>query len=326
MQVLWLTPDKPDDISVGRQRIAAHLQERGIEVTLRGTTPATVWKSLQELRNYDVVVGTTRAGAIAGTLLHEIGDVPFVVDHIDPIRQFAETNPAPIAAVVRILENLAFRRADHVLYVYEEEEERVRRHADAATKTILGVEYDHFANPSAEVIATARERLAEEDLSSNIAIYVGGLEPIYHVEEMLASVAYLEDWSLVMIGTGSLADRVRKVAAREKAIVYLGTVPHETVPGYLHAADVGLSLVDDPHTLKVLEYGAARLSVVQASGRAEEQFDDHIVFCEPTPEAIAIAISQASGCEGSEAFLEHIKKYDYERVAAEYALALATIV
>jgi len=49
-RVLWLTPDKPDNISVGRQRIADHLETRGFDVTLRGTTPRTVLRSLHTLR------------------------------------------------------------------------------------------------------------------------------------------------------------------------------------------------------------------------------------------------------------------------------------
>lgn len=326
MRVLWLTPDKPDDISVGRLRIATHLRARGWTVTLRGTTPATIWTSLRELPTYDVLVGTTHAGAIAGTVLHEVGDVPVIVDHIDPIRQFATNNSAPVTAVVRALENLAFRRADHVLYVYEEEADRVHRRTSAATETALGVEYDRFADPSEEAVTRARERLAEENLAPNVALYVGGLEPIYHVEEMLGSVEHLSEWSLLILGTGSLADRVSDAAARNDAIVYLGTVSHETIPGYLHAADVGLSLVDDPHTLKVLEYGAAGLPVVQLRGRAESRFGDLVTYSAPDPAAVAVAVERARAGHSADALREFAARFDWAEIAATYGEVIKAVV
>lgn len=325
MRVLWLTPDKPDDISVGRQRIATRLRRRGWTVTLRGTTLTTVWASLRELHTYDVFVGTTHAGAIAGMLLREVGNLPFIVDHIDPIRQFARDNSAPTAAVVRALENLTFRQADHVLYVYDEEADRVNRHSRAVTETALGVEYDRLTDPSRVAVLRARERLSEERLAPNIAIYVGGLEPIYNVEEMLDSVEYLEEWSLLIVGTGSLVDRVTDAAARNDSIVYLGTVPHETVPGYLHAADVGLSLVDDPHTLKVLEYAAAGLPVVQLRGRAESQFGDLVTYCAPDPAAVAAAIERAREDQSTDALREFAAGFEWAEIAATYGEVIEAV-
>ena len=122
-------------------------------------------------------------------------------------------------------------------------------------------------NPPTETIEAAETRLEALDLEEQVAIYVGGLEPIYHVDELLASVDCLDGWSLVVLGTGSLSGRVERTAERLN-VVFLGTLPHEQIPGYLHAADVEVCLVDDLHTLKVLEYGAAGLPVVQLVGRA----------------------------------------------------------
>ena len=68
-RVLWLTPDKPADISVGRRRIAECLRADGFRVTLRGTTPRTTLAALRERDDYDIVIGTTREGAFAGALL-----------------------------------------------------------------------------------------------------------------------------------------------------------------------------------------------------------------------------------------------------------------
>lgn len=315
--VLWLTPDKPADISVGRQRIADHLSSDGLDVTIRGTTPKTLWRSLREAGRYDVVVGTTRAGAIAGALLRLATGTPLVVDHVDPIRQFEENNPRWLAEIVRRLENVAFRVADHALYVYAEERARVGRFA-SATKTDLGVEFDRFETPSAEARSRAESTLEAHD-AERVAIYVGGLEPIYRVRELLAAATALEDegWTLVVLGTGSLSDLVERAAATRENVVFPGTVPHEDVPGYLHAADVGVCLVDDPHTLKVLEYGAAGLPTVQVRGRAEDRFDGLVEFCDPTPDGIARAVERAAGTD-PDPLRSFARGFDWAEIAETY--------
>lgn len=134
--VLWFTPEKPEHISVGRQRIAERLEQRGYDVTVRGTTVRTLLTALRERGRYDVVIGTTRAGAIAGTLVSLITGQPFVVDHVDPIRQFETTHPRWLSLPVRWLEQLAFSVADHVLYVYaEEKSESVDSHPRIRLRT-----------------------------------------------------------------------------------------------------------------------------------------------------------------------------------------------
>lgn len=320
--VLWLTPDKPANISVGRQRIADHLSTSGVSVTLRGTTPRTLARSLRDGRRYDVVVGTTRAGAIGGALLKLATGTPLVVDHIDPIRQFENTSSRWLAAVVRQLENAAFRVADHVLYVYAEEEDRVGRFA-SATKTNLGVEYDRFANPSANAVARAEVDFERYD-AENVAIYVGGLEPIYHIRELLAAATKLEEWTLVVLGAGSLAGLVERAATAHDGVVFLGTVDHELVPGYLHAADLGVCLVDDPHTLKVLEYGAAGLPTVQMRGRAEERFDGLVEFCDPEPDSIARTIERAPTDDPVE-LRSFAREFDWSEIAETYERVIKTV-
>jgi glycosyltransferase involved in cell wall biosynthesis len=155
-----------------------------------------------------------------------------------------------------------------------------------------------------------------------VAIYIGGLEPIYHVAELLAAMDHLDDWTLVVLGAGTLEERVERAASERENVVLLGTVDHDAVPGYLHVADVGVSLVDDPHTLKVLEYAAAGLGVVQARSRAEGRFGEYVTFCNPAPEAIARAVERAGERGASKAFRKFVREFDYERVAATYGKVL----
>ncbi|WP_336003199.1 glycosyltransferase [Halorientalis halophila] len=323
MRVLWLTPDKPENISVGRARIAAHLRERDVDVTLRAGSPATLWELVTGDADYDAVVGTTRAGAIVGAAASVARGIPLVVDHVDPIRQFAETNSWPLAAAVKQLEHLAFRRSAHTLYVYPEEADRVERFAPAATRTDLGVEFERFAATDEQILDRARERLAEYDLRENLAVYVGGLEPIYHVRELVDAVGRLDDWSLLVLGSGSEADYVERAAASGD-VAFPGTVPHEDVSGYLHAADVGVSLVDDPNTLKVLEYGAAGLPTVQLAGRAESRLGDAVEYCEADPGSVAAAIERAHGRE-TESLREIAREYSWASIADDYFSVLERV-
>lgn len=324
MDILWLTPDKPDNISVGRQRIASRLRQAGHAVTVRGTTPGTVRQSIGERGRYDAVVGVTRSGAFAGVAVAGLHRIPLVVDHIDPISQFAETERRWLTPFVRVGENVSFRIASHVMYVYEEEETRVRRYSPDATKTALGVDYDRIANPSDRIERRAEALLADYDLRENVAIYVGGLEPLYNLEPLLTSLDSLADWSLVIAGAGTLEDTVRRSADGER-IAFLGTVDHELVPGLLHAADVGVSLVDDPHTLKVLEYGAAGLPVLQLAGRAEHRFEDRVTYCEADPESIAEGIRTASERSG-EQLHDYVSQFDWGRIAQSYEQVLTATV
>lgn len=324
-QVLWHVPNKPENISVGRQRIADHIESAGFDVTVRGTTFNTVFRSVHEYGKYDVVLGTTRAGAFAGVALKFLHRKPLIIDHVDPIRQFKESNPRWLASLVRLFENVSFSFANYVLYVYAEERERIDQYTSQLGKTDLGVEIDRFSDPDSDVVTAANDRLAEWEISKNVAIYVGGLEPIYHIEELLMAMPHIPNWSLVIIGDGTLRKMVADTADDCANVHYLGTVPHEEVPGYLHAADVGISLVDDPHTLKVLEYGVSGLSVVQLAGRAEDRFDDLVVYTDLDPRNIAKSIEHASEHNPEGSLESFAAEFDWARIADSYAKVITSV-
>jgi len=191
--------------------------------------------------------------------------------------------------------------------------------------TELGVDYEQIANPSPAAVEAARDRVADYDLHDNVAIYVGGLEPIYHVESLLDSVDHLDDWSLLILGTGSLEDDVERTAASNDAIVFPGSVPHEEIPGFLHLADVGICLVDDPRTLKVLEYGAAELPTVHLRGRSQGRFGGLLEYCDADPERIARAVQRASERDG-EALDEFVRAYNWGDIGAQYRRAILSTV
>jgi len=120
--------------------------------------------------------------------------VPFVVDHVDPISQFEKTATRLLATPVRLLENAAFSVADHVLYVYPEEESRIQQRTGQLTETELGLEFEDFSSVSPRAVSDVRTSLEEKaGKGQNIAIYVGGLEPLYNVESMLDGIELLDN-------------------------------------------------------------------------------------------------------------------------------------
>jgi glycosyltransferase involved in cell wall biosynthesis len=286
-------------------------------VTLRGTTFATVIASLRERDRYDAVIGTTRAGALAGVVVSAAHQLPLIVDHVDPIAQFGATHGRWLSLIVQQAENIAFRSANATMFVYEEERRRVEKHASRTVKTALGVDYERFANPPTTVVADGRAHLPA-DLEKPVAVYIGGLEPIYNIKPLLAAGAELDSGSLVVAGAGSLSESVSGAAANTESIHYLGTVPHEEIPGLLTTCDVGVSLVDDPHTLKVLEYAAAGLPVVQLSGRAEARFGDLLTYTTTEPTQIKQAIATAAERDGT-ALQAYAQQFDWEAIAETYA-------
>lgn len=320
MDVLWLRPDKPDGISVGRHRIADELEARGHDVEVRNVNYSNA-RSVLSL-SPDVIVGTTRLAAFVGAAHRVLRGTPLVVDHIDPISQLRRSRGPVVTTTVDYLERLSFRLADYVVVTYENEYERVAQYAPNVVKTSLGVDYELFSDPPEHAVEEARDALdAIGVLGSRILIYIGGLEPSYHVRELVASVDHLEGWALVVLGDGTEREFLEQEDRTRPDVHYLGTVPYESVPGYLHLADVGVSLVDDPNTLKVLEYGAAGLPAVQVRGAAEERFGDRVTYCTTDPADIASAVERAAAA-GETSLDELASQHRWAAIADDYEAAI----
>lgn len=284
----WMRPPKLENISVGRHQVAKHLRDRGFDIDILDATRETAQAVLRN-RDYDILIGTTRAGALIGATAKLVTGTPMIVDHIDPIRQFHESDPWWLSVPVHVGESLSFAIADHVCYTTLEDESRVNRWARRADRTTLGVEYERFANPPKDIVQAADHALREYDLRQHAAIYIGGLEPNYHIHELLTAIERLPEWSLIVLGDGSLSPEVR---AAEQTI-YLETVPYEAVPGYLQMADVGVSLIDE-RTCKVIEYAAAGLPIVHQQGRVADRFGELVRPTDCSPTSIGDALDDAS--------------------------------
>lgn len=324
MKVLWLRPNKSVDISVGRHRVAQELRARGHTVEIRNTTPSDFLRVLGD--SPDVVVGTTRLGAIVGAWNKLLRGVPVVIDHIDPIAQLERTARTSTVWIVDTLEKFSFRIADAVTVVYDDERDRVESQTSAVTMTSLGVDYDLFSNPSKRIITRARQTLADRIPSDErIAIYVGGLEPSYNISTIVDAIDTLEGWHLVVLGDGDQREWLEQLDQERSTIHYLGTVPYEEVAGFMTVSDVGVSLIDDQNTLKVLEYAACGLPIVHAEGVAESRYPTSIEFCSVDPQSVGTAI-QAASKRDTEQLTQFARNHDWSVIADTYEEVLQTAV
>lgn len=322
--ILWLVPEKPDNISTGRKRIAEGLRDRGHDVTLLDDRRE---HAREQYRNgFDVLMSTTAAGGLFGPPAKLLQGKAVVVDHVDPIRQMYMTSPRRTAALAQTLHAVSFRSADGILYVYDEEEERVTGHGATVQQTSLGVDYDRFAEtPSSESLAHVEALLTDHDVEPGYGVYIGGLEPIYHIDQMLEA-AERGGWPLVIAGTGYDDDRATEAADRCENITHLGIVDNEHVPALLHYAGAGICLVDDPHTVKVLEYCAAGLPVAHIAGQAMRTLPTEAVHWvpqlrdgRPDVDGITQAVRAAfDDGEHIDQLRAHATQHDYQRVIDQY--------
>jgi len=316
-RILWLRPPTPDGTSPGRHDIAKVLRNRGYAVTVKDASMAS--PHLKAAKLADVMIGTTRSGAFDALWSYGRTRTPFVVDHVDPISQLKRTgHPIHERVVARGIETLAFVAAEHVVYVPSEDERRVRRWGSNVSQTTLGVHADRFEPPE-------MPPPAPHELEGPVAVYAGTLNEQYHVDAMLAAVKDSQ-WSLAVIGDGPKADDMRQAANARTDVAYGGAVAHDRVPDWLWTANVGLCLVADARTVKMLEYGAAMLPVVQLDcSDARKRWGDAVTYTEANGPAVASALDTARNTGPSEVLRGTAQRHDYERVADVYESAIVEV-
>lgn len=320
-RILWLMPDKPDNISTGRNRIADGLESRGHEVTRRtnrvrhGITQLTDW--------HDVIIASSAAGGFAAPPA-KLQRIPFVMDHVDPISQMYRTSDYRTAKMVEVLQDVAFRLADGILYVYDEERERVDGRNARVTRTTLGVDYDRFSNPA--IPDGGVNEVVSSSLEPGFCVYIGGLEPIYNVE-LMVNAAITHDIPLVVAGVGSKQHIVAGAARCHEKIHYLGIVEHEHIPVLLSQAGAGVCLVDDPHTVKTLEYAAAGLPIVQISGRAKAHLPDSgVYYPRQDVDVVGMAMEWAMDDDATPDLRRYAHTHDYKQVIDDYDRMIKAVV
>lgn len=294
MNVLWLRPTTGENISVGRERIAEHLREQSMSIDVVNCSGKDALSAVLFglLRNYDAIVGTTRAGLYVGYPLSKVLQTGFVADVADPIIQIKDLNKY-LYDFFEWYERMILKRCKQVAIVYDETADRLDTHSIDYTQVENGVDYEFFANPDQDTVNEARSILENSgvDITKPIAIYIGGISSVYYIHDLLLASESCPNWQFVFIGEGKLDNTVDCIASNNENVFFPGSFEYRLMPGFLDLASVGLGIVPIDQPLKIMEYGAASLPTIAMRSGAESRFSENELFMiDPSPEAIVDAL------------------------------------
>lgn len=326
MKLLWLKPTKGENISIGRHKIAEKMKQRGHDVKVEEVSGFMALKAFTKwlFKDFDLIVGTTKSGGILGALLKFLRGRGLIVDHIDPMFKYREKHSKIRSNIVAFLQDLSIRYADHVMVAYSEELKRVKEINEESSLVPLGIEYGDFRNPSKVLIKKAKDLLLENDinLSKPTVMYVGGFSSRYNLDKLLDAMRKLDRYQLILIGGGENEKELRKKKRKENIdnVSFLGFYPNKLVPGFLHWGDVCVTLVNDLHQLKALEYAAAGKKIVAVKGELEKKFPKGIFYTSLNPAEISEKIKEAMNATVEEKI--DVRSHDYQNIADIYEKAI----
>ncbi len=325
MKVLWLRPSTGDNISVRRERIAAHLAEKGVDSTI---VDASGLDALGAIRtaiggDFDVIVGNVRIGLFLGYPLATVLRTPLVGDVSDPISDVDDL-PWPLFECCRRYEWFALSGAGAAVFVYESSfQEAQDRGIEHAVKLPNAVDFEFFAEPDDESVEESRSILIEDgvDLTKPVAIYVGGFTENYRIRDILDAAEVTPEWEFVFVGEAGQVDLVERAAAELENVHFPGAFEYELMPGFLHHADVGFCFKDAEQPLKLKEYGAAGLPTIVQPGELERWYGaDELLVVEPDGEAISALLADVldGGTDAGKRLQETVRQYSWSGIAEEY--------
>jgi glycosyltransferase involved in cell wall biosynthesis len=223
--------------------------------------------------------------AAGSQLARDLG-VPSVVFVPAPLawqaRQWGVKRPGWSHWTERVGERAPLRAADVVACGSEAVAEQVRRIGVDHGRIVItptGADPELFrSHPDRDA---ARRRLGID--GRFVVGWVGSFRRFHALEQAVDAVAGLDGTTLLLVGDGPERARVERLARdRDVTLVCTGTVPHDDVPEYLAAMDVGLVLAANEHSfhyspLKLAEYFLAGLPVVAPrAGALPEQLSDGV--------------------------------------------------
>ena len=329
MNVLWLRPSNRwdgENVSTRRERIAEHLRERGVEVTLMDTSGLDSLSVVKEsiFGDYDIILGTVRVGVPIGYLLSKLLRKPFIASVSDPLES-QNYLPPTIYKFVCFVEWWVLKRADAVFFVESDSYENAQKRGIDGTMARNSANYELFANPKTEVVEKTREILttAGVDTEKNIAIYIGSLTANEHFDEIVNAAKQTPEWEFVFVGEDWGAN-ITELTAGVTNTYFLGSYKHELMPGFLSHASAAFCLVDAETSLKLNEYGAAGLPTLGYPGRQRKVFsEEELIYVDPSPNNISEKLNKIDSDKQyankySENLRVHAKEHRWRDVAEKY--------
>jgi len=319
MNVLWLRPSnrwEGKNVSSRRERVAEHLQKRGVHVKLMDTSGLDAIPVIREAAtgNYDIIVGTVRVGIHIGYALSKILRTPFIASVSDTLDTQDYLSP-PLYQLMCFLEWQVLERADAVFFAHPKSQEDALERGIDGVLVRNSVNYEMFANPEDDILIETRSILNTTNINidGEIAIFIGSMTKNGHFDEIVGAAEQTPSWEFVFVGTDWGANISELVSGVENAH-FLGAYDHELMPGFLHHASAALCLVDNEVPLKITEYGAAGLPTLGYPGKLKNVFsEDELIYVEPDPGEISEALHKiASDPEYARKYADNLRGYASE--------------
>lgn len=174
----------------------------------------------------------------AGLLIGRLRDRPVLYDAHELYAAMVKDDVGPLYAPIRMLESCLVRRADSVVTVSEALAEELGRVRDERPRIVM-------TSPDAKPLSDA-ERMAVRErhgLTGFVLSYLGSLEPGRFVEELLDAFGPDDGVTVLVAGTGSLEERVRR-AALAPHVRNAGSVPAEEALRLTAASDLVVAMMD----------------------------------------------------------------------------------
>jgi glycosyltransferase involved in cell wall biosynthesis len=250
--------------------------------------------TLQVIREgeYDLLfVREDTVDGLVGTYIKRKHKIPLVYERTDPLEQEAAgyriESRKPLllwlmmAKIKAWLKIYTMRRADLVLPTTRWSEEELAKQGIPESKLMPfpnGVDMDSLSNKKGRDI---RKKLCL--VNSKVIIYVGVMGKMRNLDVLIQAFALVKpvigNIKLLMVGDGTGRGDLEKLAAETKVendVIFTGQVPQSKVPGFIAAADIGVSIVPPlsfykvSSPIKMLEYMAMAKPVV-----ANEEILEH---------------------------------------------------
>jgi len=198
--------------------------------------------------HYDLVYSNYWLSGWVGKYLQRWWDIPHIITFhtLGAVKNtfgIGEDEPALRIETERDL----VRSCHHIIATTEKEKEALTLHYDALTERIgvvpCGVNLELFQPMDREM---ARQQLGLTD--DKVILFVGRIEPLKGIEQLLKAVSYLTDIQglrLIIVGGDEYSqyemERLQKLSHDlniHKSVIFPGVVKHERLPYYYSAADV----------------------------------------------------------------------------------------
>ncbi len=326
MKLLWIRPTTGKNVSTRRERIAEHLEKKGIDAEICNASGLDALSTIKTavFGDHDLILGNVRIGLYLGYFLAILLRKPFIGDVSDPIEQINHL-PAPLFRFFCIIEWWILERSEVCFFVESDTYEKALDRDINAILSRNSVNYAKFADPAKDVIAEADQILRDAGVNLNkpVAIYAGTLTTGVHLPEIADAAELTPGWEFVFLGEARGLD-VATLNSSSGNLHFPGSFDHELVPGFFHRASAGLALVNVEQPQKIVEYGAAGLPTLAYPGRLKRLFSDQqVFFVDPDPEAISSVLEQIeSNPEEANNRADNLQSYArehrWEKVTEQY--------